>query len=623
MELAHKKTVSIVYAAGLFAVYLGQRVLGPGAASATATTLGLVAILAAIIVGLVRGRAAGRTLPMLYLVGLAALGLYFLRTDVPGLLGWRSLDVSMPRMGGALAVLWPAVLLAGTLPVLMVELALTGMAHSPRMDLRRVRAALMSGLGITFALVFCFAICYVAAERNVKADLSFFRTARASQATKQLVTALAEPVEVTLFYPPGNEVAEELATYFADLVRGSNKLTVARIDQAVDPAKAKALGASSNGTVVLARGSVHESITISPKLESARGRLRSLDQEVYRRLVSVARGKRTVYIVQGHEERSASAPRDGNDSGAGISLLRDLLVNQNLDVRDLGLAQGLANDVPTDASLVLVIGPQHAMLAEETSSLVRYFQRGGRLLVAVDPEGAAAATPLLAALSLQLSSLPLVNDRIYLSRTHQKEDRLGIVPTSYSSHAALSSQAAFGSQMPVVFLAAGALSKTATPPTPPNSAPTVDFVIRTEPSTWEDKNGDFEFQQGSEERKSLPVAAAVTLRKSGSAEQDARAFVLGDSDVFCDLLIHNRANAMLAFDSVRWLLGEPESTGPINSEEDVPVRHTRKQDVFWFYSSVFAAPALVLLAGWAATRKRRKNKGKNTGENKGENKVKS
>jgi hypothetical protein len=90
------------------------------------------------------------------------------------------------------------------------------------------------------------------------------------------------------------------------------------------------------------------------------------------------------------------------------------------------------------------------------------------------------------------------------------------------------------------------------------------------------------------------------------ATQDGRAFVLGDSDAFSDLLIRNRANALLAYDAVRWLLGEPEAAGPVNNEEDVPVRHTRKQDVFWFYSSVFLAPALVLLAGWAATRKRRK-----------------
>lgn len=604
MALAHKKTASVLYAIGLFAVYLGQRVLGPGPGSTAATVAGFGAMMAATVLGLLKGRATGWVLPMLYLTGLAALVLHLLRSDLPALWGGRSLAVSMPRLDAAVAVIWPAILLAGTLPVLLVELALSSMARAPLLDMHRVRAAALSGLGVTFALVFCFAASYVAAERNVKADLSFFRTARASQATKQLVTALADPVEVTLFYPPGSEVADELAFYFGELSRASSKLTVVRADQAVDPVKAKALGANSNGTIVLARGNVHESLSVPPKLESARGRLRALDQDVYRRLVSVARGKRTIYLIQGHGERTATT-RDGNDSGAGIGLLRELLMGQNLDIRDLSMAEGLANDVPTDAGAVLVVGPQHPMLAEETSSIVRYFQRGGRVLIAVDPEAAATAAPILNALSLQLSSLRLVNDRIYWTRTHQKEDRLGIVPTSYSSHAVLSSQSAFGTQMPVVLLGAGTLSKTVKPPTP---APTVDFVIRTEPNTWEDKNGDFEFQPGNEERKSLPVAAAVTLPKPAGAEQDARAFVTGDSDLFSDLLIRNRANAMLAFDAVRWLLGEPESTGPINNEEDMPVRHTRKQDVFWFYSSVFAAPAAALLVGWFATRRRRKDK---------------
>jgi len=157
-----------------------------------------------------------------------------------------------------------------------------------------------------------------------------------------------------------------------------------------------------------------------------------------------------------------------------------------------------------------------------------------------------------------------------------------------------------------VLLGAGALAKNAVVP---ESAPAVDFIIRTENNTWEDKNKDLEFDKDSEERKGYPVAAAVTLRKpAGASEpaQDGRAFVIGDSDVFSDLLIRNRANALLAFDAIRWLLGEPDAAGPISNEEDVPVRHTRKQDVLWFYGSVFLAPALVLLAGWAATRKRRK-----------------
>ncbi len=608
MALAHKKAPSIVYAAGLCAVYLGQRVLGPGRASASATLLGLLLVIAALILAFRQGKArpAGRVLPSLYLLGLVALALHFSRATLPGLLGHRALDVSMPRLDGALAVLWPAILLFGTLPVLLVEFALAGMARSPLIDVRRVRAAMLSGLGISFALVFCFAAAYVASERNLRADLSFFRTARASATTEKLVAALDQPVEVTLFYPPGNEVAEELAGYFATLARASGKLTVERVDQAVDPVKAKALGVSANGAVVIARGTVHEVIQIPPKLEQARPKLRILDQEVYRRILGVSRGKRTAYLVQGHEERAFTAPHDA-DAGGTVSLLREILRGQNLDVRELGLAQGLGNEVPADAAMVLLVGPQRSMLGEESAALVRYFRGGGRLLVAVDPEAASAALPILAALSLQISDATLANDRIYWARTHQKIDRTGIVPTNYSPHPALSSQAPFGSQMPVVLLGAGALSKTTVAPDP---APSVDFIIRTDGNTWEDKNKNLEFDKDSETRKSYPVAAAVTLRKpSGAAktEQDGRAFVLGDSDAFSDLLIRNRANALLAFDAIRWLLGEPESAGPVNNEEDVPVRHTRRQDVFWFYSSVFLAPALVLLAGWAATRKRRKH----------------
>jgi ABC-type uncharacterized transport system len=607
MALAHKKTTSMVYAAGLVAVYLGERVMGPGRASTTATLLGLAAIIVALILGLRqgKGRPAGRALPALYLLGLVALALHFSRDTLPALLGHRALDVSMPKLDGAIAVLWPAILIAGTLPVLLVEFALASMARSPLVDARRVRAAVLSGLGIAFALVFCFAIAYVASERNIKADLSFFRTARASAVTKQLVSALDQPIEVTLFYPPANDVAEELSGYFADLGRASKKLTVVRADQAVDPAKAKALGVTSNGVVAFARGSQHELLQIPTKLEGARPKLRVLDQDVHKRLLSMARGKRTVYLVQGHEERTLNAPRDSESTGA-LTLLRDLLQSQNLDVRELGMAQGLGNDVPADAAVVMLVGPQRPMLAEESAALLRYFRRGGRLLVAVDPEAGAAAAPVLAGLSLQISNATLVNDLIYWARTRQKADRVGIVPTNYSSHAALSSQVPYGTQMPVVLLGAGALAKTSATPEP---APSVDFIIRTEVSTWEDKNKDLEFDKGSEERKSYPVAAAVTLRKpSGAAEpaQDGRAFVIGDSDVFSDLLIHNRANALLAFDIVRWLLGEPEAAGPVSNEEDVPVRHTRKQDVFWFYSSVFLAPALVLLAGWATTRKRRK-----------------
>jgi len=606
MAITHTKLPSVAYAAGLAAIYLGERVVEPGRTGAACTLLGLGAIAVALVLALRQGqgRPAGRALPALYGVGLAALAMHFSRGALPSLLGRPTLAASFPRLDTALAALWPAVMFASLLPVLLVELSLAAMARSPLVAARRVRAALLSGLGIVFALVFGFAIVFVAAEIGWKADLSFFRTARASATTKQLVAALDAPVEATLFYPPGNEVAEELAGYFAELARGSGKFTVTRVDQAVDPARAKALGVSSNGVVVIARGEVREQLQIPLKLESARSKLRVLDQDVHKRILAVARGKRTIYLVQGHEERSFTVRQDANPDGS-LGKLKELLTMQNLETRELGMAQGLGNEVPTDAALVMVVGPQRPMLAEETAALARYFQRGGRLLVAVDPEAATAGAPLLAALSLEISSTPLANDRMYWARTHQKADRAGIAAASYSSHPALATLAQFGTQLPVVLLRAGALSKTKVTPAP---APKVDFIVKTDAGTWDDKNGNLDFDADREERKAYAVAAAVTLPKSGTDKTaaEARAFVLGDSDTLSDLIIVNRANAVFVIDALRWLLGEPEVAGPPNSEEDVPVRHTRKQDAVWFYASVFAAPGAVLLAGWVVTRKRRK-----------------
>lgn len=610
MALAHSKTASVIFGAGLLAVYAGERVMSPGTSAGIVTVAGLVLAVVALLLAIRQGKGqpAGMILPGLFGTGLLGLLLYFARATLPGLLGHRALEVSMPKLDGALAALWPAVLLASALSVLMVEFSYASMTNAPFVDAQRLRRALASGLGISFAVVFCFSVVYVASERNRKADLSFFRTARASAATKQLVSALDQPIEVTLFYPPGNEVAEELASYFADLT-GSGKLTLARVDQAVEPARGKALGVSTNGAIALARGAQHEQVQIPLKIESARGRLRSLDQDVYKRITMLSRGKRTIYLVQGHGERAFTTPKDG-DPGASLSRFKELLSTQNLEIRDLTVAQGLANEVPADAGLVMIVGPEQAMLAEETAAILRYFQGGGRLLVAVDPSAAKHAAPLLAGLALELSDANLTNDRMFWARTRQKSDRIGIAATSYSSHPSLATLSQFGAQLPIVFLGAGALSKAKAAPSP---AANVDLVVRTEASTWEDKNGDFEFDKDSEARKVHTVAAAVTLKPATPAEKtagktdpEARAFVVGDADSFSDLMIVNRANAVFIVDVMRWLLGEPEVAGPVNNEEDVPVRHTRKQDVVWFYAPVFLVPAAILFVGFVATRKRRK-----------------
>jgi hypothetical protein len=63
---------------------------------------------------------------------------------------------------------------------------------------------------------------------------------------------------------------------------------------------------------------------------------------------------------------------------------------------------------------------------------------------------------------------------------------------------------------------------------------------------------------------------------------------------------------MMVLDVVRWLLGEEGYIGTTTDESDVPISHTRKQDVAWFYSSIFVTPALVIGIGLVVTRRRKK-----------------
>ena len=182
---------SLVYASGLIFIYVGERILAAGGASAVVTAIGVAAVLGgAAWCGLAARKAeagarrTARMLLLLYGLGALALLLHFAGGDFGAHVWGRPLDSRMPRLAGALAVLWPTLMLAGTVPVLLVELALAGMAHAPVLDTRRLRAALRSGLGIALAIVFCFAAAYVTAERTLKVDLAYFRSARAGTANR-------------------------------------------------------------------------------------------------------------------------------------------------------------------------------------------------------------------------------------------------------------------------------------------------------------------------------------------------------------------------------------------------------------------------------------------------------
>lgn len=607
MASRHRTTGSVVYAAGMLLLFLGQRVLGSGQLAWGLTTLGTASVFGALAMRAVAARAARagdrtgqRALLLLYTLGAASVVAYLLTSDLLMLTMGTSLERHAPAVNQAFKTLWPALWLAGTLPVLFVELSYASMRRAPVIEHGRLKTALMSGLGVALALIFAFATGYSGRVSDLRIDVSYFRTTKPGESTRRIIEALNQPLTITTFFPPTNDVGAEVDSYFGSLKGLSPLLELRSYDHALDPGKGRELGVTGNGVIVFTRGTLRKQIGLPLHIERAREDLRKLDARVNTTLLNITRPVRRIYFTQGHGERVFRAV-DETDRRSTLSRLHTALTEQGHDVVELSIAHGLGADVPEDAVAVVVAGPRRPFLPEEVTALHRYVrERGGSLLLALDPEAGEAHENLLGPLGLSFDPTPLANDLAHWRRTGQPSDRTNVATVTFGAHVSVATLAKLGLQAPVVFMGAGSLT------VKDDAKPAPEITVQTDGNTWADRNLDFE-ANADETRQTFGLAASLTLDLPKPMPQ-ARVLVFGDADAFGDLAMQNAGNHTLFMDAMHWLSRDEAVTGEVASEEDVPIRHSRKQDLAWFYMTSFVPPVLILGLGFLITRRRRAEK---------------
>jgi hypothetical protein len=571
-----------LYLGGLVLVYIGERVLsGLEKGSGLVSFVGVLAVFGATLLRFSpRFRAGGERrsietqLAVLSTVGVVALALYFVTSDYGSeLLGIQKMeDPGRTRLLEFLTVSWVSLITISTLPMIFVETALRPMRSSERPESRRVRSAATAGLTLGLAAVYGSLFVYAASGVDLDVDFSYFKTSRPSESTRKIAQSLTEPVRVVAFFPQVNEVREEVERYLGDLKSASPKLKVEVMDRLLAPKLARELKATQDGVIVLSKGTTTNVLTIGTELEQAKTKLKTLDRDFQEQLLKSARSQKIAYLTVGHGELNDGPRVATSDAVRTGNIARTLLQRQNYLVKDLGLAQGLAREVPSDADLVLVLGPTEPFSAEELDSLKRYADGEGKLVLALDPEAfstrdlvpggpvegsaapggsagpassaapaasapaaaagsAAAPAPTNAAsdeassplaklaevVGVKFSANVLANERNHVRLRGDNSDRSRLVSNSFSSHASVSTLSRNSPRAAVVLFGAGSVEQA------PGSKTKPDFAVRAMTGTFEDKNRNYEFDKSSETQKLFNVAAAVSRPAGSAAKEDEKA----------------------------------------------------------------------------------------------------
>jgi len=412
--------------------------------------------------------------------------------------------------------------------------------------------------------------------------------------TREVLAGLERDVEATAFF------SELEATRARDLLErydyASERFGVRFVDPNARPDLVAALEIDeaelAEGLVRITLGD--DSVDVS-----------ELDEEsLTNALVSLSRtSDRKVYFLTGHNER----PTEGEEGRGkeGLRQAAQALRNENYRVEELLIAG--AGAVPEDADALVVAGPTRPLPPEELAALERYLERGGSLLVMLDPRAKTNLGDWLAERGVRAGNDIIVDLELAFFQQYMSP-----FAGSYAEDHPITSKMG-GQRNPVLFHLARSVSA--------GEARDGGFetLVYTGEKSWAEKDlerlvrqGEFQYGE-DDEIGPVPVAVAGSLGGEGDGEDaGGRLVVVGDSDFATnEFVARYGGNRDLFVNSVNWLLGDVEAIS-IRPHRSRASRFTGSQeDVRAIqYLSLFVLPEAIAVAGVVAWWSRRKGPGR-------------
>ncbi|HVM97933.1 MAG TPA: GldG family protein [Candidatus Acidoferrales bacterium] len=419
-------------------------------------------------------------------------------------------------------------------------------------------------------------------------DLTPDRIYTLSPHARQVLAGLSRDVRITAFVRSGDERNRQTEDLLRRVGAASSRVRTDLVDINRNPAVARQYGVGSYAGFVVECGNRRRQFEnpSEPLMLAA--------------ILQVTRdSRRVVYFLGGHGEQDIKSP----DRRRGYSLASLALTQELYDVRGLDLLH--QTEVPRDADVVIIAGPQRDPIPLELDQLSAYIRRGGSILVMLEPRSTPALVDLLAHFGVRTDDTMVVDSENRLFAGDYVTLSVPGLSPRHPVSAALEAPPLFSGARPIGFTPAarGGVRGLEILSTAPSSWRTSDFEAL--------HSGEAKFVDGRDLRGSQPVGVSLLVGSPHTADDAvAHLVVLGDADFASNFFLDSLGNKDLLVDSVNWLAGEDALLGARAQARTPGVNQfflTDEQGREAFLLGTVVEPGIMLLIGLVVVVMRRWN----------------
>lgn len=393
----------------------------------------------------------------------------------------------------------------------------------------RLHYLIQNGVFVILLLLLVGLLGYFAAQTRQQWDVSQNGRNSLSKASIEILQKLQGSVQVTAYateqHAQFGGIRKIITEFVALYQRAKPDLSLTFIDPAEQPKLAQKAGVQVNGEMVITFNQRREHLTV-------------INEQAFSNvLMRLARAEdKLIITLSGHGERRL----DGNANYDLGEFGRQLRAN-GFNSQPLNLA--IEQDVPANASMLMIASPQTDLLEGEVDKLLNYIDRGGNLLWLVDQESLRGLLPLTEKLHLTLTPGVVVDPQA----EQLKAPITFALGANYGQHV-ITNQFDYITVFP--FSRQITLNE--------NEEWHAVSLVEVAQQGWVetgDLQGEIIFDQDTDVEGPISIAAALTRNIQ---DREQRVIVVGSGHFLANTYLGNGSNLDFGINLVNWLTGDEE-----------------------------------------------------------------